>query len=72
MPYTSPEAIERYNRKRREQRAALKGTRFKLKESDLPQRKVTKRRMMPKLPPNTSKADLREMIATAMANTGKR
>jgi hypothetical protein len=40
-----------------------------LKKSDLPGHKITARRMMPKLPPGTTKADLREMLAKAAANT---
>ena len=40
-----------------------------IKKSDLPAHKITARRMMAKLPLGTTKADLRDMLAKAAANT---
>jgi len=72
MPATSPEAIarkrERYNKRRRK---AAEPARLVLQKSDLPQYKITARRMLPKLPPMT-KAELRDMLAQACANTARR
>ena len=69
MPAKSPEAIackkERYNAKRRKVSAEI---RFSLQKSDLPCYKIAARRMRPKLGPMT-KAELREMLTSAVKNT---
>jgi len=75
MPATTPEAIERRNRRRREKRAAGKVAAHRpieIKKSDLPSHKITARRMLPRLPWNISKAELREILATAAANTARK
>ena len=69
MPCKSPEAIERKKRKKREKYQAAKAKVVILK-SDLPCNKITARRMRPRLP-DMSKAELRDMLAVAMANTAK-
>ncbi len=66
MPATSPEALERKKQRRRERRIAA---RVQITTSDFPQYKISARRMLPRLPENISKAELREMIARAAANT---
>ena len=71
MPRTSQEAIDRRNQKRREKRAAARGDRPKRPEPVLSSHKITARRMMPRLPESTSKADLRAMLAQAVQNTGR-
>lgn len=73
----SPEALERRRERdrirSRAKRAKQKANRPKLviQQSDLPAYKITARRMLPKLPANISKAELREMLAQAAANTAK-
>jgi hypothetical protein len=76
----SPEVIERRRERDRirgrAKRAKLaaareKDKKFVLQQSDLPAYKITARRMQPKLPANISKAELREMLAQACANTAK-
>lgn len=46
-----------------------KNIRLKLNKSDLPQYKITARRMLGKQP-HMSKAELREMLTSAVKNTG--
>jgi hypothetical protein len=80
MPARSTEAITRKNqRKRAKHNPSARGRNSdhgispdhscQISEKDWPQRKITKRRMMPKLPWNTSKEQLRAMLAQAAANT---
>ncbi len=69
MPATSPEAIER-------KQTALRLRRAKKKQKQLlallPQTaRRMKRMMMPRLPDNITKAELREMLAQAAANTAR-
>jgi hypothetical protein len=70
MPATSSEAIarKRANNLNRE-RAKRKAARLQLKKSDLPGYKIMARRMMPRIPENITKTELREMLARAAANT---
>ena len=70
MPAKSPEAIARkaQNRKMARRKKAAK-TRFKLQPSDLPCYKISARRLLGRLPPMT-KAELREMLTSAVKNTG--
>ena len=63
MPATSPEAIERKKQRRRQRRT------YSVIPEQLPMYKVTARRMMPRLDPNISKAELREMLRIAVSNT---
>ncbi len=65
MTSTTPEAIVRKHAKRREK------TRLELQKSDWPCYKIAARNMRPKLAKNISKAELREMLATAAKNTEK-
>jgi len=75
----SPEAAERrrardrirHKAKRAKMAAERKDKKLVLQQSDLPCYKITARRMLPKLPDNISKAELREMLAQACANTAK-
>jgi hypothetical protein len=67
MPAKSPEALEKKRQRRRDRRA--KPELLQLKKSDLPCYKITARRMMPRLPENISKADLRAMLTEAVRNT---
>lgn len=69
MPATTPEAIRNKKARRKErQKATLFAKRAELKKSDLPCYKIAARRMLPRLP-QMSKAELREMLAQAAANT---
>ena len=73
----SSEALERRKERdrvrSRAKRAKQKKTViFVLQKSDLPCHKITARRMLPRLPWNISKAELREMLATAAANTARK
>jgi hypothetical protein len=45
---------------------------IEIKKSDLPAYKVAARRMRPRLPIGTTKQDLRDMLAQAMANTARK
>ncbi len=65
MAAESTEAIVRKHAKRREK------TRLELQKSDWPCYKIAARNMRPKLAKNISKAELREMLAQAAANTVK-
>jgi hypothetical protein len=70
MPAVSPEAIANKKRLRNERdRASRKIKRVQIMKSDLPIFKISARRMLPRLPENMSKAELREMLAQAAANT---
>lgn len=74
MPSRSPESLERErirrNAKKRAMRAAAKAAvRATMPKSDWPAHKISARRMMGRLPAGTTKADLRDMLAQAMANT---
>jgi hypothetical protein len=72
MPAKSSEAIANKARLRKDRdRKASAAKRVKLQKSDLPCYKIAARRMLPRLPADTSKADLREMLATAMQNTAR-
>lgn len=72
MPRTSQEAIDRRNKKRRDDRGSAKATGpAALPKSDLPAYKIAARRMLPRLPEGTTKADLRAMLAAAAANTAR-
>lgn len=55
--------------KRAAKRAAKKASHVAHWNMTLPSHKVTARRMMPRLPANTTKAELREMLAQAAKNT---
>jgi hypothetical protein len=70
MPAKSPEAVARKAkiRKARERKASA-AKRIQIMKSDLPCYKISARRMLPRLPLNITKAELREMIAQAAANT---
>jgi hypothetical protein len=68
MPATTPEALARKKQRRRERKGHA---RVEIQKSDLPQYKITARRMRPRLPDSTTKAQLREMLAEAAANTAK-
>jgi len=67
MPCKSPEAIQRKAERKKERRQAAKP---KLPPSDLPSYKIAARRMLPRLP-EMSKAELRDMLVQAFANTAK-
>lgn len=70
MPAKSPEAIARKAQRRAHRRAAAKRVEMAQKQDlKLSSHKITARRMIPKLPDDTSKADLRNMLAQAMRNT---
>ncbi len=77
-PYVpSPEAAERRrerdrnrSRKKRADERKDRAQKLVLQKSDLPIYKISARRMLPKLPP-MSKAELRQMLAEAVANTAK-
>lgn len=71
MPRVSQDAIDRRNAKRRADRAAARKAKNAIivRDLTLPAHKISARRMMPKLPANMSKADLREMLAQAFRNT---
>ncbi len=70
MPATTSEAIANKARLRKERdRKKSAAKRLTLKKSDLSSYKIMARRMRPRLPADISKADLREMLATAAANT---
>ncbi len=77
MAPQSSEAIERKRqranaRKKANRAAAKKAANAEIKRDlTLPAHKISARRMMARLPANMSKADLREMLATAMANTAR-
>ena len=71
MPAKSPEAIAR-KKQRKNERERKATPRIIIKKSDLPAHKITARRMMARLPPGTTKADLRDMLAKAAANTEKK
>jgi hypothetical protein len=70
---------ERKRRKRAEarqdreaERVRIEAQRFAKAEMERkPVYKITARRLQPKLPPNTSKQDLRDMIAEAFLNTAR-
>ena len=73
----SSEALERRKerdrvRSRAKRAKQKKAVIFVLQKSDLPCHKITARRMMPRLPAGTTKADLREMLAQAAANTASK
>lgn len=80
MPAKSPEAIARKaQRKNEKNRRVAAEKRAKMLKSLPPQKvaelkvlpvhKITARRMMTRLPANMTKAQLREMLAQACANT---
>jgi hypothetical protein len=70
MPATSPKAIANKKRIRKaRERKASAAKRIQIVKSDLPCYKISARRMLPRLPLNITKAELREMIAQAAANT---
>ncbi len=77
-PYVpSPEAADRRrerdrirSRKKRADERKDRAQKLVLQKSDLPMYKISARRMLPKLPP-MSKAELRQMLAEAVANTAK-
>ena len=70
MPAKTPEAIARKKQRKNEKnRAEAPKRRALIQKSDLPRYKITARRMMPRLPDNISKADLRAMLAEAVRNT---
>ncbi len=75
MAPRSAEAVERArirrNAKKKANRAAAKKAANAAIKRDLtlPAHKISARRMMARLPANMSKADLREMLATAFRNT---
>lgn len=69
MPATTAEAIANKARLRKERdRKKSAAKRHTLKKSDLREYKISARRKRGRLPP-MSKAELREMIAQAAANT---
>jgi hypothetical protein len=70
VPAVSAEALARKKQRKRERERKASPTRAQLALSDLPQHKITRRRMMKHLPPMT-KAELREMLAKAFQNTAK-
>jgi len=67
MPAKSPEALERKRQRKRARRRRVVS--LEITQSMWPAHKITRRRCMPKLPPNISKAELRAMLAQAVANT---
>ena len=70
MPAVSAEAIARKKQRKRErERAVSAANRRALTKSDLPGYKIAARRMLPRLPESITKAELREMLARAAANT---
>jgi len=69
MPAKSPEALARKQQRKNERRRKDSApVRLSLQKSDLPCYKISARRMLPKLPPMT-KAELREMLTSAVKNT---
>lgn len=74
MPATTPEAIARKSKRNTERKRRLAEARraelAKTQNLTLPSHKVTARRMLPKIG-DLSKAELREMLATAAANTAR-
>jgi len=70
MPAKSPEALARKQQRKNERRRKDSApVRLSLQKSDLPCNKISARRMRPNLPPMT-KAELREMLTSAVKNTG--
>lgn len=70
MPAKSPEALARKAHRRAQRRVAAKRAEMAPKQDlKLSSHKITARRMMPRLPDDISKADLRNMLAQAMRNT---
>ena len=70
MPAKSPEALARKQQRKNERRRKDSApVRLSLQKSDLPCYKISARRMRPKLGPMT-KAELREMLHSAVKNTG--
>lgn len=73
MPRTSQAAIDRRNQRKREKRAAARPKKVSdtaIAKPVLASHKITARRIMPRLRPDISKAELREMISIAVLNTG--
>lgn len=69
MPAKSPGALENKKARRKERRkAALSAKRIKITKSDLPAYKIAARRMLGRAP-EMSKAELRGMLAAAVART---
>jgi hypothetical protein len=68
MPAKSPEALAK-KKARRAERMGWKPV--QITTQDLPVHKISKRRMMPKLPRGTTKAELRDMLTEAVKNTAR-